>query len=119
MQRKNSGPLGSKYKPCGLGRFVCGISVLLLLLHVRAVGQQTLAVFVYRRPRRPGIMMRASPGDRGLGELLEKSDLEVRVDYDPGSFSYNANSGALSLAGGRMEEGRRSVEITAADPSDP
>ena len=56
-----------------------------------------------------------------LQELLKKADhLEVSVDNDPRSrFSYNANSGALSLPGGRMEEGRHSVEITAADPSDP
>ncbi len=52
-----------------------------------------------------------------LQELLAKSDLEVSVDGDPrGNFSYNANSGALSLAGGRMKEGRHSVEITATDP---
>jgi hypothetical protein len=56
-----------------------------------------------------------------LQGLLEKADhLEVSVDNDPRSrFSYNANSGALSLPGGRMEEGRHSVEITAADPPDP
>ena len=64
-------------------------------------------------------MMRASPGDRGLGELLEKFDLEVRVDYDPGNFSYNANSDVPFLAGARMKEGRHSVEITAADPQNP
>jgi hypothetical protein len=56
-----------------------------------------------------------------LQGLLEKADhLEVRVDNAiRRNFSYNANSGALSLPGGRMEEGRHSVEITAADPSDP
>ncbi len=47
---------------------------------------------------------------------LEKRDVAVSVDGDPRkSFSYNASSGALSLAGGRMEGGRHSVEITATD----
>jgi hypothetical protein len=55
-----------------------------------------------------------------LQGLLAESDLGVRVDNAiRRNFSYNANSGALSLGGGRMEEGRRSVEITAVDPSDP
>src|SRR4028118_1460110 len=67
MQGANDGASELEYKPFGLVRFVCGSSVLLLLLRVRAVDQQTLAVFVYRRPRRLGIMMRASPGDRGRG----------------------------------------------------
>ena len=47
---------------------------------------------------------------------LRAADVEVRVDGDPRTnFSYDANSGALSLAGGRMMEGRHSVKITAAD----
>ena len=54
-----------------------------------------------------------------LQGLPEKPDLEVSVDNGPGNFSYNANSGALSLPGGRMAEGHHSVEITAAGPSDP
>jgi hypothetical protein len=53
-----------------------------------------------------------------LQGLLEKPDLEVSVDNGR-NFSYNADSGALSLPGGRMEEGHPSVQITAADPSDP
>ena len=107
MQVANDGASGLEYKPFGLVRFVCGSSVLLLLLRVRAVDQQTLAVFVYRSlsigllgwvvlcarswfcyvcyagvraggqqtlavsaylpPLRSGMMMRASPGDRGRG----------------------------------------------------
>ncbi len=48
---------------------------------------------------------------------LAQDDPTVRVHGDPrGSFSYDPNSGILSLAGGRMEEGRHSVRITAADP---
>jgi hypothetical protein len=67
--------------------------------------------------------MRTSPGDRGRGELLAKSDLEVSVggyprnfsyNVNPG-FSYNVNPGALSLARRRMKEGRHRVEITATD----
>jgi hypothetical protein len=59
--------------------------------------------------------MRTSPGDRGRGELLAKSDLEVGVGGYPRNFSYNVNPGALSLARRRMKEGRHRVEITATD----
>ena len=52
-----------------------------------------------------------------LQGLLNKRNVTVSVDGDPRSrFSYNAASGALSFAGGRMEEGRHSVRITATDP---
>jgi hypothetical protein len=62
-------------------------------------------------------MIRAAVVDpRGL---LKKPDPEVGVYSGPRNFSYNADSGALFLPGRRMEEGRHSERITAADPSDP
>jgi hypothetical protein len=55
-----------------------------------------------------------------LQELQEEADLGVRVDNELRNFFYNANSGVLSLPGGRMKEGRHRVEITATtNPTDP
>ena len=52
-----------------------------------------------------------------LQEVIARDDVRLLVDDKrKTNFSYNPSSGALSLADGRMREGRHSVEITAADP---
>ncbi len=143
MQRKISDFPWREYKPFGLVRFVCGISVLLRLLlrnscgwpinigRFRVSSLARRARFVSPALTVTGGMVNAgnavtdaTPTIRAtvvdLQGLLERADLEVRVDNTiKRNFSYKANSGALSLPGGRMEEGRHSVEVTAADPSDP